>query len=176
MKENKGLIINVGTSSVALILLVFALSIFAILSIRASNSEVQLAKKTGESVQEYYVADSAAEYAFCYIQQIVKNSKIEELEENLLNMDVSGQEELNNLQNMELHLEDNVIFSGNQKDKLGTIEYSILIEEGKRLEVGLALYGDRSLSIEIWRMVKEPEDIEELGQDIEMWDGLRTIE
>ena len=67
MKENKGLIINVGTSSVALILLVFALSRFAILSIRASNSEVQLAKKTGESVQEYSIAESIFRSTICYI-------------------------------------------------------------------------------------------------------------
>ncbi|MCI8409319.1 MAG: hypothetical protein HFJ09_08640 [Lachnospiraceae bacterium] len=176
MKENKGLVINVGTSSVVLILLVFALSVFALLSIRASNSELQLAKRTGESVQEYYEADKTAEYVLCYIQQIVENSKIEDLEKNLQNINGSGQKELDNLQNIELVLNDNVIFTGNKNDKLGTIEYSIFIEEKKHLKVSLGLYGDRSFSIETWCMVKETEEIEELGSDIELWDGFVTTE
>lgn len=78
MKENKGLVMNVGTSSVILILLVFALSVFALLSIRASNSELQLTEKTGESIQEYYQADKEAQYALCYIKKIVEDFKVEE--------------------------------------------------------------------------------------------------
>lgn len=176
MKENKGLIINVGTSSVVLILLVFALSVFALLSIRASNSELQLAKRTGESVQEYYEADRTAEYVLCYIQQIVGNSKIEDLAKNLQNINVSGQKELDNLQNIELVLNDNVFFTGDKKDKLGTIEYSIFVGEKKHLEVSLGLYGDRSFLVETWCMVKESEDIEELEQDVQLWDGSVTTE
>lgn len=176
MKENKGLIINVGTSSVVLILLVFALSVFALLSIRASNSELQLAKRTGESVQEYYTADGVAEYALCYIQQVIENSKVEELEEKLKNIDVSGQEKLEKIQNMKLNLEDIVIFTGKPEDKLGTIEYAIPIREGIQLEVKLALYGDRRLSVEVWRMVKAAGDIEEFEQNVELWDGLITAE
>lgn len=176
MKENKGLVINVGTSSVVLILLVFALSVFALLSIRASNSELQLAKRTGESVQEYYEADRIAEYALCYIKQIVGNSKIEDLAKNLQNVNTSGQKELDNLQNVELVLNDNVVFTGNKKDKLGTIEYSVFVGEKKHLEVSLGLYGDRSFSIETWRMVKEAEEFEELGQDVQLWDGIVTTE
>lgn len=176
MRENKGLVINIGTPSVVLILLVFALSIFALLSIRASNSELQLAHKTGESIQEYYTADSAAEYAVCYIQQIVENSKIEDLENKLKNMDVSKQKELNNFQNVELVLKDNVIFTGKKKDKLGTINFSIFMEEKKHLEVTLGLYGNRSLSVETWRMVKDSWTIEEFDQGIELWDGSVTGE
>lgn len=176
MKENKGLVINVGTSSVVLILLVFALSVFALLSIRASNSELQLAMRTGESVQEYYTADAASEYALCYIQQIVESSKIEELEEKLKGINVSGQKELEKLENVKLDLEDIVIFTGKPEDKLGTIGYTIPIREGIQLEVNLALYGDRSLSVELWRMVKAAGNIEELEQDVKLWDGLITAD
>lgn len=176
MKENKGLIINVGTPSVVLILLVFALSVFALLSIRASGSEEQLTERTGESVQEYYKADTAAEYALCYIDEVVKNSKMEELEKNLKNIDISAKEELSGLQDVALHLDENVIFTGKKDDKLGDIEYAILIEEGKRLKVNLALYGDRSVSVKEWRMVKDAQDTEEIQQDIELWDGSVTVE
>lgn len=176
MKENNGLVINVGTSSVVLILLVFALSVFALLSIRASSGEEQLTERTGESVQEYYTADAAAEYALCYIEQIVENSKVEELQANLKKMNVTKQKELDNLQDVKLQLEENVIFTGKKEDKLGIIEYAILIEEGKRLKVSLSLHGDRSVAVEEWRMVKDTWDTEELGQDVELWDGSVTVE
>lgn len=60
MEEKKGLSINVGASSIILILLVLSLSIFAALSIKASNNEYKLAGKTAQSVQEYYEADARA--------------------------------------------------------------------------------------------------------------------
>lgn len=43
-----------------MILLVLSLSIFAALSIKASNNEYKLALKTAQSVQEYYEADAKA--------------------------------------------------------------------------------------------------------------------
>lgn len=75
-----------------------------------------------------------------------------------------------------LHLQKDVIFTGKQKDRLGTIEYVIYMEEGKRLEVSLALQGDRSLLVEKWCMVKEPWTEEEFGQDAELWDGMVITE
>lgn len=60
MEEKKGLSINVGASSIILILLVLSLSVFAVLSIKASNNEYKLAMKTARSVQEYYEADARA--------------------------------------------------------------------------------------------------------------------
>lgn len=60
MEEKKGFSINVGASSIILILLVLSLSIFAALSIKASNNEYKLALKTAQSVQEYYEADAKA--------------------------------------------------------------------------------------------------------------------
>ena len=46
MKERKGLLLSVGTPSILLVLLVFVLSVFALLSIRASANEQKLADKT----------------------------------------------------------------------------------------------------------------------------------
>lgn len=60
MEDKKGFSINVGASSIILILLVLSLSIFAALSIKASNNEYKLALKTAQSVQEYYEADAKA--------------------------------------------------------------------------------------------------------------------
>lgn len=176
MKENKGLVMNVGTSSVILILLVFALSVFALLSIRASNSELQLTEKTGESIQEYYQADKEAQYALCYIKKIVEDFKVEELEGKLGSLKDVKDKGLANLLDITLHLQKDVIFTGKQKDRLGTIEYVIYMEEGKRLEVSLALQGDRSLLVEKWCMVKEPWTEEEFGQDAELWDGMVITE
>ena len=49
MKERKGLVFNVGTPSILVILLVFVLCVFALMSIQASNNEKKLADKTGAS-------------------------------------------------------------------------------------------------------------------------------
>lgn len=70
MKEKKELKINIGGASVILILLVLALSIFAVLSIRASNNEWRLAKKTAEAVKKYYDADREAVEVIKQINEI----------------------------------------------------------------------------------------------------------
>lgn len=176
MKEKNGLVINVGTSSVVLILMVISLSVFALLSIRASNSELKLAIKTGESVQEYYDADKAAEYGLSYIKAALESSKIEDLEKNLLGMDTSKQKELSNFGGLTLNLKKNVIFTGKKDEILGNISYAIKITEKKRLEVKLDLCGDRSVLVTSWKIVKEAEQKESLDSGIELWDGQVTTD
>lgn len=65
--------ISVGGASIILIMLVLALSSFALLAIRSSMNEKRLASKTAKSIQEYYQMDAEAEEIYAKIDGIVKN-------------------------------------------------------------------------------------------------------
>lgn len=60
MRKHNELHLNIGAASIILIMLVFALCTFATLSIKASNNEYKLAKKTAQAVKEYYQAEREA--------------------------------------------------------------------------------------------------------------------
>ena len=102
MKERKGLLLSVGTPSILLVLLVFVLSVFALLSIRASANEQKLADKTAKSVKEYYAADAKAEYALGYIDSVLESAKISNLKTELLNMKNSNEENLKGLKDLKV--------------------------------------------------------------------------
>lgn len=55
---------NVGGASIILILVVIAMCIFAILSVRASYNELKLARNSKEYITDYYAADTASEKAY----------------------------------------------------------------------------------------------------------------
>lgn len=75
VNEKKELKINVGGSSIILVILVFALVIFAVLSIKASNNDLKLAKKTAASVQSYYQADAKAEEILMKLDDCIEKAK-----------------------------------------------------------------------------------------------------
>lgn len=60
MRKHNELHLNIGAASIILVMLVFALCTFATLSIKASNNEYKLAKKTAQAVKEYYQAEREA--------------------------------------------------------------------------------------------------------------------
>lgn len=60
-----------GGASVILILLVLALSVFALLALRSSYNERKLARRTAESVQDYYKMDARAEKLFARIDALL---------------------------------------------------------------------------------------------------------
>lgn len=62
--------ISVGGASIILIMLVLALSSFALLAIRSSMNEKRLALKTANSIQEYYDMDAEATEIYAKINTI----------------------------------------------------------------------------------------------------------
>ncbi len=111
--------INVGGSSIILIIVVFALSIFAVLSIKASNSDLVLAKKTREAISQYYHADSDAE-------------------EFMSELDLLLQERDSKLLHTELEAMNGYARVNEESDTIGTISYSCAINDYATLEVELA--------------------------------------
>lgn len=55
---------NIGGASVILLIAVFALTVFAVLSIRASYNEKRMAERNRDAVESYYAADRKAEEAY----------------------------------------------------------------------------------------------------------------
>ena len=66
--------INSGGALVILVILVVAMSLFAVLAIQSSLNEKKLSKKTEESVQDYYMLDAEAERVYARIDEIVAKS------------------------------------------------------------------------------------------------------
>lgn len=63
---------NIGGASIILIMLVTALSIFALLAIRSSMNERRLANKAAESIKEYYMLDGKAEEIYAKVDGIIR--------------------------------------------------------------------------------------------------------
>lgn len=75
MKNNKRDRVSVGGASIILIMLVLALSSFALLAIRSSMNERRLATKTAKSIKEYYEMDAEATEIYADINETIKAGK-----------------------------------------------------------------------------------------------------
>lgn len=71
MKNKNNFKANLGGPSIILIILVLALSIFALLALRSSTDEKKLAKRTAESATVYYAENGRAEEIFAMVEDIM---------------------------------------------------------------------------------------------------------
>lgn len=114
---------NVGMSLVILVIVIFTLSVFAVLSVKASNSDLVLAKKTREDMQSYYKADMEAERLLMQIDQVLKNYYD----------DLSGLA-------LKVQLQERIGDMGKvaaKTDKIGKITYRVSINTYAELEVAI---------------------------------------
>lgn len=114
---------NVGMSLVILVIVIFTLSVFAVLSVKASNSDLVLAKKTREDMQSYYKADMEAERLLMQIDQILKNY-YDDLSG--LALKVQLQERIGDMGKVDA-----------KTDKIGKITYRVPINTYAELEVAI---------------------------------------
>ena len=163
MKTNREFKWNVGGSLIILIIVVFALAIFSVLSIKASNSDLVLAKKTRDSVEEYYNADAEAEILLMKI-----NQQLLEYREN-----PSGEVLKVRLQ---MVVGDTGVVDA-KSDKTGSVEYSIKMNEYATLDVSLE-YNVEEDNNTRYNVVKWAVNQSEVGdpsyENSSFWDG--TIE
>lgn len=80
MNKNKRDRVSVGGASIILIMLVLALSSFALLAIRSSMNERRLALKTAASIKEYYEMDAEATDIYAKLD---KAARVGDMYENL---------------------------------------------------------------------------------------------
>ena len=65
---------NTGGALVILVILVVAMSLFAVLAIKSSLNEKKLSTKTKEGIENYYKLDAEAERIYARIDEIVAKS------------------------------------------------------------------------------------------------------
>lgn len=180
MKERKGFIFNIGMPSMLLVLLTFILAIFALLSIRASSSELTLADKTGTAVSAYYAADQKAEYTLAYMDSIIKVVEPGQLESMLIGLEAGKVESLQGLQDVSVQLEEKASFVTDTEEKpkkVGTVSFSFPIENGGTLQVAYDVKSDRSYEITRWQVEPMESQITGFGgESVELWDGDVTVE
>lgn len=174
MKREKGLALNVGTPSILMILLVFALTVFSLLSIGVSNHEWKLAKKTSASVTEYYLADQKAEYLLSKIVPMLETATAKELSGQLEQLRDTKDDRLEGLEQLSVEWKENATFvndASETEEEIGTVSYEIKIRENAGLQVKLSIYNNRKYEIVAWNMKQESADYMEIEDSFELWDG-----
>lgn len=74
MRNNVKNRMNTGGALVILVILVVAMSLFAVLAIQSSLNERRLSLKTEQSIENYYKMDAEAERVYARIDEIVAKS------------------------------------------------------------------------------------------------------
>lgn len=158
---------NIGTASIILVLLIFVLAAFSVRSIKAANGELRLANKTVLSVQEYYAADAEAENIIYALDNMMLSgdekqwkSKIEEI----------------NKQFEDMHGIETIVMDKNEEGKL-IYSFAVKMREHAKLQVKAEVSEEKLCQIIEWRIISErPEEVYELEDDVELWDGDVNIE
>lgn len=125
---------NTGGALVILVILVVAMSLFAVLAIQSSLNEKKLSNKTREGIENYYNLDAEAERVYARIDGIVAKSD-----------DVSG--ELNEYKELKA-----ATAEGDIKVEISDIQYE---GESPSLVKYSVVKGERSLNVEIGVMGRQ---------------------
>lgn len=154
MRRNNSYHMNIGGASILLVLAIFALTVFAILSLRASYHEMKMAEKNRDAVQAYYEADSIAEEYYMEITQTL-----------------AMEESLENQQLLEkLRCIDNIYIDDNTQ----ILTYSVGVNDHMDLQVQLKLPDSNKglVKIHSWKMITSLQDDYSNTDAEEVWDGI----
>ena len=146
---------NIGGASILLIIVIFALTIFAILSLRASYHEVKMSEKTKSSIEAYYKADAKAEEILMQISEAMATQE-STLDMALLAKDLSMIKEL-------------------QIDETTHIlTYLVPVDYNKILEVKLQLPEKSGALITVysWKMISTKQGDYDDSNLEDIWDGI----
>ncbi|MGF7142982.1 hypothetical protein HNQ56_001404 [Anaerotaenia torta] len=150
--------INIGGTSIIVILLVILLTIFGVLSVRTSYHELKLSEKTAARAEEYYLADSKAEELLMVLNEL------------LVHLQWNGSpEQWEKLETMASELEG--VTQVQQQEGLVTYEVAMNNASSLKVEVSPGMKDSGPyLSIISWKMVTK-EQGEYDSEGIEIWDG-----
>lgn len=153
---------NIGGASVVLIFIVCAMSVSAVLSLRASYHEYKLASKSREAVKNYYIADGKAEEIYAQIHELTQNYIRGDI-------DIKADEFYQRLNGIP-----NVTMVSKSDDILN---YQVEIDESSVLKVELRLNIQATentrgkIDVESWKLVHVAQGIYE-DAVYELWDGI----
>lgn len=155
--KNEKYHLNVGSASVLLLVVVFALTVFAVLSIRASYNELQMAEKNRDAVQIYYEADAKAEAIFGQISRSYR--EIVTAKGNVENSDISAI-----VSSLELDA-DTVI--GEYDESI--LYYTTTVDYNRKIEAAVGFDGAEAKILK-WKLASQDYGSYE-GEFVEIWDG-----
>ncbi|MDD5936961.1 MAG: hypothetical protein PUC65_15595 [Clostridiales bacterium] len=155
MKQKNSYHMNIGGASILLILAIFALTVFAVLSLRASYHEVKMSEKTRDTIEEYYAADAKAEEILMQISETLKQ------QEGAIDFS-SLSEKLSGIDSLEI-------------DEITHIlTYTVSMNYNSTLEIKLKLpiNAREGVKVHSWRMLStEQGDYDDSGVE-DIWDGI----
>ena len=135
MNRGRRLGFNVGSASVIMVFAVLCLTIFSVLSLMTSNSDLRLSRRASKSIEDYYYAEYLAEGRVIDIKERLRETgKPEDL---LKNMD--GVE----------------VFESGTKTAIRFIQ---TVDSRRNLHVELALYPNKTLSVTGWKLIPNDSD------------------
>lgn len=145
---------NIGSASIVLLLMIFALTIFALLSMKASYQELKRSEKVRDSIEEYYAADGQSEEMLLLIIEKMNEAAKEGL--HVANFD----EKINQLEGISFDKNSQILTFITPFDYNKHIETKIFIEE--------SLAGYHIISHKILVLGQEDYNQDEL----DLWDGI----
>ena len=154
MKQKNSYHMNIGGASILLILVIFSLTIFAILSLRASYHEVKMSEKTKTSIEAYYKADAKAEEILMQVSEAIA------IQEEFLDLTILAKD---------LSVESLQI-----DESTHILTYLVQIDYNRNLEVKLQLpeKSQNQITVHSWRMIStEQGDYEDTSME-DIWDGI----
>jgi hypothetical protein len=154
MKQKSSYHMNIGGASILLVLAIFALTVFAILSLRASYHELKMSEKTRDSVQAYYEADAKAEEYYMQITQTLASEEsltTDQLIEKL--SDING-----------LQIDDTT----NIMTYVVPTDYNMVL----RVQLELPKSFQGLAKIQSWRMITSEQGDYDASSTEEIWDGI----
>lgn len=140
MKNNIKNRMNTGGALVILVILVLAMSLFALLAVRSSLNERKLSIKTKESIKNFYLMDAEATELYAQIDGIIAKSS--DIKSDLTELKDVREAQKNNGFSVQIS---DIQYNG---DVPAFISYKIKKDE-KELNVNIAVNG-RKTTIERW--------------------------
>lgn len=155
MKDSK-YHMNIGGASIILLIAVFALTVFAVLSIRASYNELQMAERMRDSVQEYYRANADAEQILVQLRNAWEGRNTQQREDAAGIWQAAG-----------ITFENNTVQTQFQDEIL---IYKVPVDYNRTICVTLKCTADE-LAVEGWNTISDEYGSYE-GELVEIWDGV----
>ena len=142
---------NTGGALVILVILVVAMSLFAVLAIQSSLNEKRLSTKTKEGIENYYKLDAEAERIYAGIDEIVSTS-------NNVSSDLTEVRTKNEMKKDDGSIKVEISNIKYEGDRPTLVRYSV-INGDKSLNVEIGING-KETSVDRWSTKTKSDNLE----------------
>lgn len=142
---------NTGGALVILVILVVAMSLFAVLAIQSSLNEKRLSTKTKEGIENYYKLDAEAERIYASIDEIVSTS-------NNVSSDLTEFRTKNEMKKDDGSIKVEISNIKYEGDRPTLVKYSV-INGDKSLNVEIGING-KETSVDRWSTKTKSDNLE----------------